>query len=84
MKNLKGTLLTDSILGLMILAMIISLVNGMNHVKQSITYDRRSEEMVELWQQEDTEQLYVPRDPGILEELIPRLVTEEDQEEDLP
>ena len=64
--------------------MIVSLVNGMNHVKQSLTYERRCEEMMELWQQEDTQELYVRREPGILEELIPRLVIEEDLEEDSP
>ena len=84
MKNLRGFVLADCLLGILLLAVIVTGIYSLNRSRSFLEYDPRDEEMIELWESEDREELFVVQKPDILQELIPRIVTDLDVLEDLP
>ncbi len=84
MKSLNGTVITDCLIGMLVISIITNVLLSLNLARSRLDYDRKDEEMIELWESEDTEELYVHQDPGLLEFLIPELVTEGEEEQDSP
>lgn len=81
MKNRKGSILIDAVIGMMLMTLIAALVMNITLVRKNLKYDSRCEEMTELWELEDIETFYAPEDPSLIDELIPRIITEEDLED---
>ena len=81
MSGHKGMILMDAMLGLLIISITASLIYGASSLRNSVEFETASEEMEELWRDEDYLEIYDPAEPVIpLEavELLPQLETGQD------
>ncbi len=81
MSGHKGMILIDALLGLLIVSITASLIYGASTLRNSVEFETASEEMEELWRDEEYLEIYDPAKPAVLEpivEVLPQLETGQD------
>ena len=51
MLKIKGSLITDGLLGLLITGLIVSITTGLAFQKYQFDFDSKCEDMVDLWEE---------------------------------
>ena len=81
MSGHKGMILMDAMLGLLIISITASLIYGASSLRNSVEFETASEEMEELWRDEDYQEIYDPAKPALPEpiaDILPQLETGQD------
>lgn len=81
MSGHRGMILMDAMLGLLIISITASLIYGASSLRNSVEFETASEEMEELWRDEDHLEIYDPAKPALPEpitDILPQLETGRD------
>ncbi len=81
MSGHKGMILMDAMLGLLIISITASLIYDAASLRNSVEFETASEEMEELWRDEDYLEIYDPAKPALPEpiaDILPQLETGQD------
>ncbi|MBQ1304439.1 MAG: hypothetical protein IIY51_06040 [Erysipelotrichaceae bacterium] len=76
MSGHKGMILMDAMLGLLIISITASLIYGAASLRNSVEFEAASEDMEELWRDEDYLEIYDPAKPALPEpiaDILPQL-----------
>ena len=81
MSGHRGMILMDAMLGLLIISITASLIYGAASLRNSVEFEAASEDMEELWRDEDYLEIYDPAKPALPEpiaDILPQLETGQD------